>query len=467
MLYFPGLFRRTVLASALLLPLAGAVTLGAGRPQATPASVVELPRRPFLGIMLAPLPEAERARGVKGVLVRGASPGSTAQDASLQAGDILLKVNGTPVANPPEAIAAARKTAVGSPVSLEILRDGKPLTRSAAVKPFPYETSPDFDIQYTAVEAAGARRRVIVTRPRSSTGRHPAVLLIGGIGCYSFDHPLDDNDAYKKILYAFTRAGYATVRVEKSGVGDSEGAPCSGVDFNNEVAGYRSALKMLKGLPFVDPDNVFLVGHSMGGIIGPRLASETPVRGLAAIATSGVPWYEYELVNTRRQLVLAGEDDAEIERLLRLKARAAYRLLIEKKTPDEILKETPEAEPFVRAYPAHYTYIQQVADQPLAELWQKANAQRVLLIYGAADFVTGREDHLYLTDVVNRAHPGRATYVEIKDMDHFIDRVASQKESLALRQQPPPAPGKAPADLYNPRLAEELLRWMEQSRKKA
>ena len=44
---------------------------------------------------------------------------------------------------------------------------------------------PGFDRGYQ-LAVDGAKRRVIVTRPHGA-GKRPAVLLIGGIGCYSLD----------------------------------------------------------------------------------------------------------------------------------------------------------------------------------------------------------------------------------------------------------------------------------------
>lgn len=71
---------------------------------------------------------------------------------------------------------------------------------------------------------------------------------------------------------SLTRRGLVTVRIENSGVGDSEGAPCPTVDLDNEAAGYAAALHAMEQYPYVDPSRVFLFGHSIGGI-RPRTSS--------------------------------------------------------------------------------------------------------------------------------------------------------------------------------------------------
>src|SRR5689334_19062581 len=61
-------------------------------------------------------------------------------------------------------------------------------------------------------------------RAPALAGKHPAVLMIGGIGCYALDGllgPAKLQQPYAQLLDAWTRAGYVTMRVEKSGMGDS------------------------------------------------------------------------------------------------------------------------------------------------------------------------------------------------------------------------------------------------------
>ena len=45
---------------------------------------------------------------------------------------------------------------------------------------------------------------------------------------------------------------------------------------------------------------MFIFGHSMGGVFGPILASEIPIRGIAVYGTVAKTWTEYCLENWRR-----------------------------------------------------------------------------------------------------------------------------------------------------------------------
>ena len=48
----------------------------------------------------------------------------------------------------------------------------------------------------------------------------------------------------------------------------------------SELAGYIAGLKSLKTWPGVDPSRVFIVGHSIGSILGSLAAASVPVRGM-------------------------------------------------------------------------------------------------------------------------------------------------------------------------------------------
>ena len=411
---------------------------------APPSNIVGgLRRVSFLGAALGPETGA--------VTIAAAVPGSTAEKIGLQAGDVVVSLDGKAVADPAALIGAIAKKHAGDPVTLVIRRGSETLTKEGNVRALPLELQADYDIDYGNIEAGGAKRRIIVTRPKSA-GKHPAVLLIGGIGCYSLDgllRPAELRHPYAKILDALTRAGYVTMRVEKSGMGDSEGPPCSDprADFELEAAGYAAGLKQLDAMDSVDSKNLFIFAHSIGPLIAARIVPAHPVRGIAVAETIGTSWIEYDLTNVRRQLLLSGMSYDDVERRMRQHEICAHRYYAEKQTPEQILASNKTCAADLEA-PAPYTYMQQVGALDLAAAWKKIDAP-LLLFYGTADFVTDDYQHRYLRDMVNAFHPGHATYVEIEGMDHGLTLAGTQKASLE---------GKAPAP-FAQRLLDEMLRF--------
>jgi hypothetical protein len=43
----------------------------------------------------------------------------------------------------------------------------------------------------------------------------------------------------------------------------------------------------------------------------------------------------------------------------------------------------------------------------------------VLAMHGSSDFVSSATEHKLIAETVNRYHPGKATYIEIANSDHW------------------------------------------------
>src|SRR5437764_11912538 len=114
------------------------------------------------------------------------------------------------------------------------------------------------------------------------------------------------------------------MRVEKSSMGDSEGPPCSTVDMEAERRGYIAGLKALKDYSFVDPNNTFLMGISIGGVQAPLIAEQVPVKGIVVINTVIKPFLEYLIDTRRRQNLLAHVPYDEMDRRARINERCNH-----------------------------------------------------------------------------------------------------------------------------------------------
>ncbi|HXC29787.1 MAG TPA: alpha/beta fold hydrolase [Stellaceae bacterium] len=165
---------------------------------------------------------------------------------------------------------------------------------------YPREQPEDIRVVYDAVDTPKATLRSIVTIPTGHTGKLPAILFLQGFDCSSIDWPLPEPNFTRELIYRLTQAGFVVMRSEKSGVGDSTGAPCRDMGFHDEVSLFTSALKKLKSYDFVDTENVFLFGHSAGGWIAPLVAAAEPVKGVVVQGTVVRPFGEYFVDNWRR-----------------------------------------------------------------------------------------------------------------------------------------------------------------------
>lgn len=411
-----------------------------------------LPRRAFFGVrMEAVTDEVARVMNlpaVKGVLVSDVIPGSTAESAGLRRGDVWLSLNDREINLPNEGVAALRQLREGDTFRYKYLRQGQEFEKEAALKPFPTERYADFDLEYGMVKSGEAQLRTLISRPKKA-GKLPAVLFIQGVGCYSIDMPLDTTAPPTQLMNYLTRQGFVTMRVDKQGMGDSRGVPCSELDFDTEGDGYRSALQHLRALKYVDADRVFIIGHSMGGVFAPLLARDVQVRGIIAYGTMGEKFMDY-FANSRRTIAEANEmSPAEAEEYVRLNCDC-FRPYFENGTSfDEIVAANPSCRGTLNDLGRATNFWKQLYRLDIPALWT-AYPGKVLAAWGKADYISVRSEHEHIASLVNRAHPGNGTFLELAGCDHGMHTVASMQ--LAARGQ---------AGDYNPAVSEAIGKWLK------
>lgn len=86
-------------------------------------------RRPWLGVNVqdadAALIRAYRAKGTSGVIITRITPDSPAAKAKLEVGDLVLTIDGRPVTGVRELTRMISEKAIGKPVTLSVVRDGR------------------------------------------------------------------------------------------------------------------------------------------------------------------------------------------------------------------------------------------------------------------------------------------------------------------------------------------------------
>jgi uncharacterized protein len=404
----------------------------------------ELPRRGALGVPLSSAPETATAalKLAPGVgLVAGAPlENLTAAKAGIRAGDIIVRINDHPAV--PQGIGAyVRGLEVGKPVEFHILRDGKALDLSAPLVEKPKDPgNRNFTVEYSSIVSHGQRMRTIITKP-TRAGKHPGLFFIQGFSPISYDYTLatakgDVSTIDGPILNEMANSGYVTMRVEKPGVGDSEGGPFETLDYVTELDIYRQAMKQLQAVSSVDTGNIFIFGHSMGGSFGPMVACEFPVKGLIVYGTAGRTWFEYLMDTIRYQGLVAGQSYTEVDNETRKGAQIMALAMIEKKSAAEIKAMHPELSAVVDAYFPNgmfngktLDFWRQLNDINFADYWSRCKSH-VLAVRGVADFVTYDADHKLIVDIINRARPGEGKFQLLPNSDHLFHNFPTEQASM-------------------------------------
>lgn len=360
-------------------------------------------------------------------VVRRVRPDSPAETAGIRPGDLVLQVNGKAPADQPSYNALFKSTRAGEPVELLLSREGRRLGVRLTPVPLPKETLKGVSLIHdSVVTERGHRVRTIVTRPENARGRLPAVLLVPWLSCDSVEWPFGPPHGIARTLHGIAeRSGFVLLRVEKPGVGDSEGPDCSTNDLRTDMAAYTAALRALKKYDFVDAGNIFLLGASLGGALAPVIAEGENVRGLIVTGGFAKTWYEHMLEHERTRLALTGQTPAEINQAMRGYSEFYSLYLNQKLAPADVLRQRPHlarlwyGEPGGQ-YGRPAAFYQQAQELNVEGAWGRVSAP-VLVVYGEHDWIMSRADHELIAEIVNRRRPGAARLVVLPKTSHSLD----------------------------------------------
>lgn len=394
--------------------------LAASLPAVSAQSPDDLPRRIALGATLRPPSAGAPAR-----LAR-VDDGSAMARAGMRAGDELLAIDGHPITDAVEFDRRLAALRAGREVRLRVAGAGPSRDVPVTFSPLPLEQIPGVEVQYTVVRnPAGLRQRAIVTRPAGSAGRRPAILFVPWLSCDSVESPGQPAPGIDLLLRRLAaESGWVLVRVDKPGVGDSEGV-CADTDLDTEMAGSRAALAWMRTHPWIDPDRVVVMGQSFSGAFLPLLATGTRVAGYVVINSWARTWYERLLEFERLQSESSGLAPAAVaDRQRRL--ALFYALFLEgRQTPAEVLRDRPDLRDIWNDEPGHQygrsaRFHHQLHRVDAEAAWSAVDVP-TLVMWGDADIVMHRADHALATRTASGGHELPA--VVMSSIAPFLARV--------------------------------------------
>ena len=187
-----------------------------------------------------------------------------------------------------------------------------------AAAPPPAAAVPE-DANYSEREVmVGADERALpatLAMPKGS-GPFPAVVLVHGSGPHDRDETLGPNKPFLDIARGLAAQGIAVLRYEKR----SKARP---QDFAGGVFGVDEettndavqAVATLRGIEGIDGKRVFVLGHSQGGMMTPRIAAMSGhVAGLVLLAAPARSLLDIVIEQNRRLAVLDDGKTSEAER---------------------------------------------------------------------------------------------------------------------------------------------------------
>lgn len=434
-----------------------------------------LPRKAMLGVSAQPLnEEIAKANSLKigdGLQVLAVVPNGTFAELGVKVGDILLTINQKPISTPQELIATAQTLSANDSIEITILSNGQKLTKKGTAKPKLKETSDYGEVVLDAVDYELGTLRTIIHIPKNKTGKLPTVFFLQGYPCSSHELPPNSTNPMKKLIDDWVKNGFVVYRVERPNIGDSRTSKnCQDIDFTEEMAVQIAAYKKLLTYQYVDKSNVFLFGHSLGGIVAPLLAETYQPKGILVYGTGIKSWFEYFLELHRIQTVYFGGSNVEGERFARDLLPIYYEWLELGKSPAE-LKQNPKFKEILEApdnplqfsgdYSAgrHSKFWQTMNKTRMAEAWSKVQS-KVLAIYGEFDVqALNARDAEKIAQVVNENKPGNGEFLLIPKAEHGFARVDSYRQVTELFSTG--KYGQYANENYNAEIGRLTTEWME------
>ena len=372
-----------------------------------------------------------------GAVVNAITPGSAVAGAGIVKGDRILSINGVVLSDAVVLANSLRKLRGGDTVRLQVQRAGTahPLAISFVPQPAPLETFANLNLERIAItNKYGDVLQAYLTKPKNATGRLPAILFVSWLSCATIELT-DLTDNWTKMLRTVAeQSGAVFLRLEKPGVGDSEGIACSDCELQRELNGYEAALRYLKSRADVDTSRLLIFGASLGGSLGPLVGRGHHIKAYVSAVSVYKTWLEHMIELERRRMALSGRSQAEASELMPGYVDFYRAYLHERQTPAAVIKKNPQLGSLWYDAPAHQygrpaAFYHHVADQNFFAAWASVTAP-VLVVAGEHDWIMTLDDSHLLRDELNSIHPGQVSLIVGKGMDHHWTKYGSAKAAF-------------------------------------
>ena len=302
-------------------------------------------------------------------------------------------------------------------------------------QPFPYRVD---EVAFDNPAAAGVHLAGTLTRPNGA-GPFPAAVLVGGSGHHAREEEFGNGHKPMLVLAdALTRAGYAVLRYDKRGVGQSTGDyhAATTMDFASDA---EAALLYMRSRPDIDGRRLGLVGHSEGSNIGAIVAARDPhVAFVVMLAGNALPGTLLVAVQTQRMAAAGGDTTESSDEAYARNTRFFDAITAAKDVPDAQARvQALAADPAVKATPVEIKAAQLYARLPYMHFILaydprpdlRALRVPVLELHGTKDLIGPTDLEVPALREAFAGDPD-ATVVVLPGLNHFFQHAetGTQKE---------------------------------------
>ncbi len=224
----------------------------------------------------------------------------------------------------------------------------------------------------------------LLTLPDGAAGPLPAVVMVHGSGPSNMDERVMKLTPFRDLAEGLAELGVASLRYDKRTFVHARKMAKTCVTVKEEtIEDALLAIALLKKDPRIDPERIFLLGHSMGAMLAPQIDAEGgDVKGLILMA--GTPYRLEEVV--LRQLQQSGGGNPILGRIIGLE----YRIYAKKFAG---LYEMPDEEAKKKKFAGSMSlyYFKEMGRKTAAD-YLLESAKPALILQGGKDFQVLAED---------------------------------------------------------------------------
>ena len=256
----------------------------------------------------------------------------------------------------------------------------------------------------------------VLSIPENTTGKVPAVVLVHGSGPQDRDETIFANKPFRDIAQYLASNGVAVIRYDKRTF--THGAKMaeelgSGITVREEtIEDAITAAEMLKADPRIDENRVFILGHSLGGMLAPRIHAEGG-NFAGIISLAGSPRSLLDITYDQQMLYIDAMPESE-EKALALSQMETYdeQVAALMALSDEEAKNTP-----VSGNVPFY-YFKEMDEHP-ASAYTQDIAVPFLIMQGEKDFqVFADKDYTAWQDLLSGKT--NATFKLYANLNHLF-----------------------------------------------
>lgn len=225
----------------------------------------------------------------------------------------------------------------------------------------------------------------ILTLPKEQQPKQ-VVLLVHGSGPNDLNETIGQNKMFEQLAHYLAEQGIASVRYNKRYCEHPELSTSEPMTVENEVLqDVTSAVKLIKSTNEVKDSKLVLVGHSLGGMLSPKIAKDNPeIEAIASLG--GSPRHLADIVYDQNIMFIEALPDQTKEEkdalLSQAKAMSAQAKAVSEDKKDSVIP--------ILGVTEQYWYSMNQIDIPALS---KELTVPVLIMQGGSDFQVTKADY--------------------------------------------------------------------------